>query len=70
MLLLDSKSPLYYQLAKVIIDEIIKEIGPDHNKTFEAEVKVEGKILATGIGKSKKQAEMEAAKKALESINN
>ena len=50
--------------------EIIKEIGPDHNKTFEAEVKVEGKILATGIGKSKKQAEMEAAKKALESIKN
>ena len=48
--------------------KIIKEIGPDHDKTFEAEVVVEGKKLATGIGKNKKQAEMEAAKKALEQI--
>ena len=46
--------------------EIIKEIGPDHDKTFEAEVKCNGKILATGIGKSKKEAQMEAARKALE----
>ena len=44
---------------------IIKESGPDHNKTFEAEVIFNGKVLATGIGKSKKQAEMQAAKKAL-----
>ncbi len=49
--------------------EIIKESGPDHDKTFEAEVKLNGKILATGIGKSKKQAQMEAAKKALETLN-
>ena len=46
--------------------KIIKEIGPDHDKTFEAEVEVNGKKLARGRGKSKKQAEMEAAKKALE----
>lgn len=45
--------------------EIIKEIGPDHDKTFEAEVKLNGKTLAIGSGKSKKRAEMEAAKKAL-----
>ena len=49
--------------------EIIKESGPDHDKTFEAEVKLDGKILATGIGKSKKQAQMEAARKALEKLN-
>ncbi len=48
--------------------EIIKEIGPDHDKIFEAEVEVEGKKMARGRGKSKKQAEMEAAKKALEII--
>lgn len=46
--------------------EIINEIGPDHDKTFEAQVKCNNKILATGTGKSKKQAEMQAAKKAME----
>ena len=46
--------------------KIIKETGPDHDKTFEAEVCLNGKILATGKGKSKKEAEMQAAKKALE----
>ena len=48
---------------------IIKESGPDHNKSFEAEVALNGKILATGKGKSKKEAEMQAAKKALENKN-
>lgn len=48
--------------------EIIKEYGPDHNKSFEAEVKCEGKILATGRGKSKKEAQMQAAKKAIEEM--
>ena len=47
---------------------IINEKGPDHDKTFEAEVRCENKKLATGTGKTKKQAEMKAAEKALESI--
>ena len=47
---------------------IIKEYGPDHDKTFEAEVKYNGKILAEGKGKSKKEAQMQAAKKALENL--
>ncbi len=46
--------------------EIIKETGPDHDKSFVAQVKLNGKILAQGEGKSKKQAQMQAAKKALE----
>lgn len=46
--------------------EIIKETGPDHNKRFTAQVKYNGKILAKGEGKSKKLAEMEAAKNAME----
>lgn len=46
--------------------EIVKEIGPDHDKSFKAQVEFNGKILATGVGKSKKEAEMQAAKKALE----
>ena len=45
--------------------EIIHEHGPDHDKTFTAEVSCDGKILASGTGRSKKSAEMEAARKAI-----
>ena len=48
--------------------EITQEKGPDHNKSFEAQVSCDGKILARGKGKSKKEAEMHAAKKALENL--
>jgi ribonuclease-3 len=43
-----------------------KEHGPDHDKTFEVTVRLEGKVLATGLGRSKKAAEQEAARQALE----
>lgn len=46
--------------------ELIREFGPDHDKTFEVKVKCNGKELAEGKGKSKKAAQMEAARKALE----
>ncbi len=46
--------------------EIIKEEGPDHDKYFESQVLCDGVVLAQGSGKSKKMAEMEAAKNALE----
>ena len=49
--------------------KIIEEKGPDHDKTFTSEVIVNGKVLASGSGKSKKLAEMQAAKKALEEDN-
>ena len=51
-----------------IVYEIIKESGPDHNKSFEAQVSLNGKILAKGEGKSKKEAQMQAAKRALENL--
>ena len=47
---------------------IIKETGPDHDKTFEAQVECNHKKLAEGTGKSKKLAEMEAARKALKNL--
>jgi ribonuclease-3 len=50
----------------VIRYTIIKEEGPDHDKMFTAEVACNGKNLALGTGRSKKLAEMEAARKALE----
>ena len=47
---------------------IIDEKGPDHEKSFVAKVEWNGKKLAIGEGKSKKAAEMEAARKALENF--
>jgi dsRNA-specific ribonuclease len=44
---------------------IIREDGPDHNKTFWVALKVID-IETEGRGKSKKAAEQDAAKRALE----
>lgn len=45
--------------------EIIREWGPDHEKHFAAAVKFREQVLATGEGRSKKEAEQQAARKAL-----
>lgn len=42
------------------------ESGPDHEKIFNVIVELDGAALASGSGKSKKAAEQDAAKKALE----
>ena len=44
---------------------VISESGPSHDKTFEVEVLVDGIVYAKGIGKSKKEAEQNAAKNAI-----
>ena len=48
--------------------KIIKEEGPDHNKKFTAIVSCNGNLLAQGEGRTKKNAEMEAARKAIEKM--
>ena len=48
--------------------EIIAESGPDHQKQFTVRLVVAGKSVAEGTGASKRGAEMEAARKALEMI--
>lgn len=45
---------------------IVDEKGPDHNKEFYAQVHLNSNIIGEGCGKSKKEAEQEAAKSALE----
>ena len=45
---------------------LINEVGPDHNKVFEISLTVAGMITTTGMGKSKKEAEQQAARRALE----
>ncbi len=48
--------------------KLVKEEGPDHDKTFTVNVLVKGKIMGTGTGKSKQQAQQEAAKNALDAL--
>lgn len=45
---------------------ITGESGPDHDKRFEAEVHLNSNVIGKGTGRSKKQAEQEAAKEALQ----
>ena len=44
---------------------IVEESGPAHNKEFKVNVLVDGIIFGTGTGKSKKEAEQNAAKDAI-----
>jgi ribonuclease-3 len=47
---------------------LVKEVGPDHDKRFTVEVLSGDKVLGRGSGKSKKLAESEAARLALERL--
>ena len=66
----DCKTHLQEQLQKNSQEPIeyyvIKEEGPDHNKTFTVELAHGGKILAQGRGRNKKEAEQDAARHAIE----
>ena len=44
-----------------LVYELLKEEGPDHNKTFEVSVKIGGRVIGRGIGRTKKAAEQVAA---------
>lgn len=52
-----------------IVYAIIKEAGPDHDKTFTAAVSYNNEIYGKGSGRTKKEAEQSAAQKALQKIN-
>lgn len=47
---------------------VVKEEGPDHNKTFYVDVLIAHKKVGTGVGKSKKQAEQNAASEAIKKL--
>ena len=53
------------QADQVLTYRMIGEEGPDHDKTFLAEVLLNGTQVGTGSGHSKKEAEQSAAKAAL-----
>jgi len=55
--------------GQTLFYEKTDEYGPDHNKLFTVEVKLNGKTIGTGTGKSKKNAEQEAAKTAIDTLS-
>lgn len=54
------RSPAEYQVSA--------ESGPEHQKVFEVEVWASGERLARGSGTTKKEAELQAARRALEQL--
>lgn len=48
--------------------QVLRELGPEHDKIFEISVSVDGEIKGIGFGKSKKEAQQEAAKNALKNL--
>ncbi|MBI2092526.1 MAG: ribonuclease III [Deltaproteobacteria bacterium] len=48
--------------------KLVREIGPDHSKTFEIHLYIGGDCAGTGKGASKKSAEQDAAREALEKL--
>lgn len=68
-LFIDYKTQLQETIQKVNKNKIdyvlVNEEGPDHNKTFFMEVRIGEDSLGTGSGRSKKEAEQNAAKLAL-----
>lgn len=47
---------------------VIGETGPDHHKVFQVQVRVGGRPLADAVGRSKKEAEQEAARLAIKKL--
>jgi ribonuclease-3 len=67
----DYKSTLQERLAQrgeVVVYVVTAELGPPHDRTFEVSAAVGELILGRGAGRSKKHAEQEAARVALESF--
>ena len=53
---------------QVLSYSLIGESGPDHDKHFEVQVSLNGNVVGSGEGKSKKRAEQDAARAAIEKL--
>lgn len=58
------------QFKEILYYELIKEEGPDHNKSFEVCAKVGGREIGRGSGRTKKAAEQMAAYRGLCELKN
>ena len=54
---------------QTITYRLVGESGPDHDKTFLVEVSLNGTVIGEGTGTSKKRAEQDAARAALEQLS-
>ena len=65
----DYKSELQQMIQQSGVDSLtyvmIGSTGPDHEKTFEVEARLNSNIVGRGKGKTKREAEQNAAKEAL-----
>lgn len=65
----DAKTILQEMVQKdgkgIVTYNLLEEKGPDHNKCFVTEVLIDGEVLASGEGSSKKNAQQMAAYKAI-----
>lgn len=69
--LLDFKSALQERLARSgsrVRYDVTGESGPPHDRVFEVTANVDGQVLGSGSGRSKKAAEQAAAEEALEGL--
>jgi ribonuclease-3 len=67
----DYKSTLQERLAQrgaIVSYDVTAETGPPHDRTFAVAANVDGRTLGAGSGRSKKHAEQEAARLALEAL--
>ena len=53
---------------QVLSYELVGQSGPDHDKHFEVQVSLNGQVVGTGRGRSKKRAEQDAAREATEKL--
>ncbi len=58
----------YCQAERIALPrfDVVRSSGPDHRKEFEVEVRIRGEVAGRGSGHSKKEAEQQAARMALE----
>ena len=48
--------------------KLVGQSGPDHDKSFDVEVSLNGQVVGRGSGSSKKRAEQDAARAAIEKL--
>jgi ribonuclease III len=68
----DYKSALQERLARrgeLVSYAVVDEQGPPHDRTFTVSATIRGKEVGSGVGRSKKDAEQEAAQSALEALS-
>ena len=69
---IDYKTALQEQVQQKknqrLVYTLIGESGPDHDKQFTVELTLNGQKVGTGIGSSKKRAEQDAARAAMEKL--